>query len=68
MPGQIALTRTPAPPSSDAIAQVRAWIPALDAEYAAVRADIIFAASDELLTILPPLPCSAMARPKARPT
>ena len=38
MPGQIALTRTPEWPSSEAIAQVRAWMPALDDEYAAALA------------------------------
>ena len=31
MPGQIAFTRMPSPPSSDAIAHVSAWMPAFDA-------------------------------------
>ena len=57
MPGQIAFTRTPSPPSSGAIAQVSAWIPAFDAEYAAVFAPPSSSrAIDEMLTMLPPSP------------
>ena len=43
-----------------------AWIPAFDAEYAAVFAPIIFPAIDEMLTMLPPSPRSTMCRPNAR--
>src|ERR1700722_15380567 len=66
MPGQIALTRTWEWPSSEAMAQVRAWMLALDDEYAAALAAMIFPAIDEMLTMLPPSPCSTMARPNAR--
>ena len=58
MPGQIAFTRMPSPPSSDAIAHVSAWMPAFDAAYAAVRAAISLPPIDEMLTMLPPSPCA----------
>ena len=66
MPGQMALTRMPALPSSPAIAHVSAWMPAFDAEYAAVRAAIIFPPIDEMLTMLPPSPCATSRCPNAR--
>ncbi len=66
IPGHTAFTRIPSGPSSCAIAHVNAWIAAFDAEYAAVRAASIFPATDEMLTMLPPSPCSTRRRPNVR--
>ena len=58
MPTQIAFTRMPWGATSRAIAAVSAWSPALLAAYAAALPGSSFPATDEMLVIEPPSPCS----------